>query len=159
MDLAALAANGQEEKARSPCAQRPSLLLSHNAKVAPAPEGKRLSHKPLLGTAHALDATKATSFTTSGTRAFVGLSGGVDDGLTPARRRWVDALSTVRAFQLPSGGIRHMSRSIRPGVDLALLRDANTVRLAPLLSPLLRVSIPDNPYTATLTGEARLQQT
>ena len=76
-----------------------------------------------------------------------------------ARKRWHNALSTIRAFQIPAGGLHHMRRSIRPQTDAALLSNASFVKLAPLLSPVLRMKIPDNDTTAGLSGEARLAQT
>eukprot|EP00966_Prymnesium_polylepis_P246674 5705410-Prymnesium_polylepis.1 len=51
-----------------------------------------------------------------------------------------------------------MACAIRPSLDGALLSSERVVRLAPLLSPVLRLPIDDNPYTATLSGEARLTQ-
>ncbi|KAL3908638.1 MAG: hypothetical protein SGPRY_009715 [Prymnesium sp.] len=68
--------------------------------------------------------------------------------------RWRDACSTVLAFILPSAVLcgRH---SIRPGSDETLLSAPGVASLAPLLSPVLPLHIPDNARTMQMHGEAR----
>ena len=48
---------------------------------------------------------------------------------------------------------------IRPSADEALLLDEQFIQLAPLLSPVLPVNIPDNEVTKHLAGETRMAST